>query len=712
MCPAQTRTYDALFLIVPGLLILFPSISSVLTYVLRDFSYFERFCIVRDNLVGTHMSARKPLPVDRREVNFYEFIIYLYLQLIVQPSFGYPYAKGIRRPDPESSSLSSSSSSAASYISPRTAVVGSLSQPSQPLSAREKEPTSARKVAVRRKIHTHEAVSPRANAAMSRLDSSNTSSGEKQGASTEATGATPPSAQSSTASLPSHSSPMPSRIDANADTNASGPYGGKASPRAVKSPRAAGISPPPRSPKTTAANPSEPRRKSTFASSSPNLGASSMISKPSEATDNAPGSNSFRMRLNRTPTSVPLSQQMEFMQEHLGYILRLLCADEPSCNVRRSELEPLNFLLAVAYSNVAVHDLNLIDVLPKANVTEKYSRLDLTEWLLHRLRVNAYLYSMTPSEVRQETFDNAVMSTALSASKNLVKRPISVVGVHQQTVLRADTESLPMRGTIFAPELSAGMHSVESVVDSRFARVKNCNSSYIYMLCAVSCMKVQHCNESIIVVGAVSSLLCVENCKDTTIITACKAIQISNCENCTFYLMTSTPPLLLGNNYGLQFGPYCTHYRSLDRHVTEAGLDSSQNLWNQPILFIVELLREHQPPIVPFGNARYPLKAAISKLEKQAFSLVPPDNFSPFRVPFELHGPTKQIPFPLPSDYQLALEDHTEEAILLKKELDRLIQDKKRQALVQHLVRTHFERWLAETGAMQQIEDLVKLQMQ
>lgn len=106
------------------------------------------------------------------------------------------------------------------------------------------------------------------------------------------------------------------------------------------------------------------------------------------------------------------------------------------------------------------------------------------------------------------------------------------------------------------------------------------------------------------------------------------------------------------------------------------------------------------------------LRSAITKIEKQTFSLVSPDNFSPFRVPFEVHGSTKQNPFPLPSDYQLALEDHTEEAILLKKELDRLIQDKRTQVQVQTLVRTQFEKWLAETGAMQQIEDLVKLQIQ
>jgi hypothetical protein len=402
-------------------------------------------------------------------------------------------------------------------------------------------------------------------------------------------------------------------------------------------------------------------------------------------------------------TKVSLAEQLAFIQEHLGSILRLLCADDPTCNVRRSELEPLNFLLTVGQSNFAVHELNLIDVLPKAATTERYSRIDLTEWILLRLKINTFLYSLNPADARMEGVQGAMVSLP---PKNIVKRPISVIGIHQQTLLRADPESIPTRGSVDVPYVN------DDTVDGRFARIVNSNSSFIYILSPVSCAKIQQCTESIVVVGAVGSIMIVEDCKDTTIITACKSIQISNCENCVFYLLTSTQPLILANNYGLQFGPYCTHYRSLDRHVAEAGLDTSKNLWNQPLLYIVELLKDHQPPVIAVGNSRHPLRTGISKLEKQTFSLVAPDNFSPFRVPFELHGPTKQIPFPLPSDYQLALEDHTEEAILLKKELDRLIQDKRQQAQVQLLVRTQFEKWLAETGAMQQIEDLVKLQIQ
>lgn len=484
--------------------------------------------------------------------------------------------------------------------------------------------------------------------------------------------------------------------------------GARSSPRSGVSPRGATPSPPPRSPKadskrktTTSSNTTS---SATGISSSQALSNSTSSKNGSVFSAAAYSDAAARRDANPSANSVSLAEQLLFVQEHLGYVLRLLCADDPSCNIRRSELEPLNFLLAVAQSYHAVHDLNLVDVLPKALTTDRYSRIDLAEWILLRLRINTYLYSTNPADLRLESLETVL---SLYPAKNVVKRPISVIGIHQQTVLRTDIESLVSRNS------QADVSMLTSgTVDSRYARIKNCNSSYIYLLAPVSCMKIENCNDSIIVVGAVSSLITVENCKGTKIITACKSIQISNCEKCTFFLMTSTPPLVLGNNYDLQFGPYCTHYRSLDRHVLEAGLDTSFNLWNMPLLYLVELLKDYQPSVIPVGSSRHPLRVAISKLEKQAFSLVSPDNFSPFRVPFELHGPTKQIPFPLPSDYQLALEDHTEEAILLKKELDRLIQDKKRQSQIQTAVRTHFEKWLAETGALQQIEDLVKLQIQ
>lgn len=629
------------------------------------YSYFERFCIVRDNLQGTQVSSRKPLPIDRREVNFYEFIIYLYIQLVVQPSFGHSFSKGVKWP-------ASVHDPSHVQASPRVHLSSSGSA-HPPLSARDRDPMSARK-GLRSKRHHVDAPSPR----------------HPQSARSE------PIAEK-------NEKVTDKPVDASSKDTSSGdspqqtPHAPLKSPRHPASPRGATPSPPPRSPKNA-----ESKRKATVGSSTSNLSASQSISSPKSESPSVEALRQYRT--SPSSISIHLAYQLQFIQEHLGYIMRLLCADDASCNVKRSELEPLNFLLAVAQSFHAVHDLNLVDILPKASTTDRYSRIDLTEWINLRLRINYYLYSTNVSELRLEGLE-AVLSAY--PSKNLVKRPISVIGIHQQTILRTDPESIISRNS--PSDVSV---PIDSTVDGRYARVKNCNSSYIYLLCPLSCMKVENCTDSIIVVGAVSSLISIENCKDTTIIAACKSIQISNCERCTFYLMTSTPPLILANNYDLQFGPYCTHYRSLDRHVTEAGLDISYNLWNQPVLFLIELLKDYQPSVIPVGSSRHPVKAAISKLEKQAFSLVAPDNFSPFRVPFELHGPTKQIPFPLPSDYQLALEDHTEEAILLKKELDRLIQDKKRQAQVQSAVRTHFEKWLAETGALQQIEDLVKLQIQ
>lgn len=630
-------------------------------------SYFERFCLVRDNLQGTQVSSRKPLPIDRREVNFYEFIIYLYIQLVVQPSFGYSFSKGVKWP-------TTVAESSPVQASPRVHLTSSGGM-HPPLSARDRDPMSARK-GLRSKRHHVDAPSPRH----------------------------PHSARSEPISEKPERA-VDKVIDASSKDTSSGdspqltPHGAsKQSPRMPTSPRGATPSPPPRSPKNTDAS----KRKATVGSSTSNLSASQSVTSPKS---DSPAFEALRQhRMSPSAISIPLTHQLQFVQEHLGYILRLLCADDPACNVKRSELEPLNFLLAVAQSFYAVHDLNLVDILPKASTTDRYSRIDLAEWINLRLRINHYLYSNNPSELRLEGLETVLSSYP---SKNLVKRPISVVGIHQQTILRTDPESIISRNS--PSDVSV---PVDSTVDGRYARIKNCNSSFIYLLCPISSMKIENCTDSIVVIGAVSSLISVENCKDTTIITACKSIQISNCERCTFYLMTSTQPLILANNYDLQFGPYCTHYRSLDRHVAEAGLDVSYNLWNQPVLYLVELLKDYQPSVIAVGSSRHPIKAAISKLEKQAYSLVAPDNFSPFRIPFELHGPTKQIPFPLPSDYQLALEDHTEEAILLKKELDRLIQDKKRQAQVQSAVRSHFEKWLAETGALQQIEDLVKLQIQ
>eukprot|EP01125_Pyxidicula_operculata_P021672 TRINITY_DN849_c1_g1_i1.p1 TRINITY_DN849_c1_g1~~TRINITY_DN849_c1_g1_i1.p1 ORF type:complete len:2273 (-),score=665.98 TRINITY_DN849_c1_g1_i1:184-7002(-) len=134
------------------------------------------------------------------------------------------------------------------------------------------------------------------------------------------------------------------------------------------------------------------------------------------------------------------------------------------------------------------------------------------------------------------------------------------------------------------------------------ARVVNCNKCNVYILMPIGNCLVRNCHDTNIVLGAVSGTLLVEDCSNLTIISACHQVQIFNTYDSRFNLFTLSPPLLVGINYGIEFGPFNTYYRSLDRHLRAAGLDPTKNNhWDQPILFSKDIVSHSNK--IKKGNA-------------------------------------------------------------------------------------------------------------
>lgn len=390
-----------------------------------------------------------------------------------------------------------------------------------------------------------------------------------------------------------------------------------------------------------------------------------------------------------------LVKQFNFVKENIGLLLRLLSADEPQNTIKRNELKPLKFLFACGVNFFSMYTSPFVEFLPKYNKRKRYGRIELGEWIIHKLRINTHVY-LLDSTLNGETTKS---SRGASIKKVYLCKPIRILNAHNKTLLRTDPASLPQ------DTLNTPLKNNEEV-DPNFAYLYNCSYCYIYLLCPLFHVKIDSCNSCTIVLGAVSGIISVEKCKNVTIIAACQSIQIVNCDGSTFFLFTSRSPLLIGSNHGLVFGPYNTHYKSLQRHIHDARLDTRKNRWNQPIVYVLEILKNKQT--IP---SRAAMRMAPQRLERQTYVTIKPDNFVPFRIPFELQGQTKQIPFELENDYQLALEEHSEDVINVKKVLDK-IKDKKLQAKVQESIKEKFETWLAETGEIQQIEDLLSLQME
>jgi hypothetical protein len=96
----------------------------------------------------------------------------------------------------------------------------------------------------------------------------------------------------------------------------------------------------------------------------------------------------------------------------------------------------------------------------------------------------------------------------------------------------------------------------------------------------------------------------------------------------------------------------------------------------------------------------------------ETFSIIPPEEFVPFRVPFDLVGDTKSNPYELEPAYQYALEAHAEEALELKRFIESQKYDRSTKEKFKSIIKESFEDWLRASGNMQQLEDLAKLQVE
>jgi hypothetical protein len=187
------------------------------------------------------------------------------------------------------------------------------------------------------------------------------------------------------------------------------------------------------------------------------------------------------------------------------------------------------------------------------------------------------------------------------------------------------SHSLPSRGSSAPPVMLDTMY--------QDARVSNCSALFLYVLRPMGHVRISECIDCTIVLGAVGGILDVRDCKRTKIIAACHAVQAANNEDCDFFLLTNTKPILLGSNHGLFFGPFNTHYRSLHRHLREARIFPlfvwkhiffvflrqllvlipflccfSANYWCEPIICALDALKDFPAPglLSPF---RSPIRA-------------------------------------------------------------------------------------------------------
>ncbi|KAG8463768.1 hypothetical protein KFE25_004041 [Diacronema lutheri] len=244
--------------------------------------------------------------------------------------------------------------------------------------------------------------------------------------------------------------------------------------------------------------------------------------------------------------------------------------------------------------------------------------------------------------------------------------------------------------------------------DACEALIVDCHGAYIYVLAPVRSVLVLGCTSCTIVLGAVSRNLSIEHCERLRVHAACGSVRIANCIEMNAFLCANRPPILTGENHRVSLAPFNAFFPRLARDLEDARIETrlAANLWDKPVAFSA-----------PDG----PVPPAVA-------SLLPPDRFLPFAVPFESgalpsspaqHGSaaagllraesdweTAGNPCELPREYAAALAAAKRRLLAFQAQLGRISAPAVREE-VQAAVHGRFKEWLVKSGHMRQVHDLM-----
>ncbi|XP_006636353.2 TBCC domain-containing protein 1 [Lepisosteus oculatus] len=376
---------------------------------------------------------------------------------------------------------------------------------------------------------------------------------------------------------------------------------------------------------------------------------------------------------------------LSFIQTHLSDLLELVLEPEqlggPGQAVHDSQvsaeaLRGLSFLLEGSLSRGrAVHGLHeLLGWGPLqaqagySALTHSFSLPRLQAWLRESLTANPFGTTACLRSGKKlawaQQVDGAMKRAKIARNTHIAppgSRVVLMSQVYRQTVAK-DSEKL------------AGAN----------VKLHRCSEAYIYLLTPLRSVSVEKCRNTTVVLGPVQSTVHVQSCEDVCVVCVAGRLSVGASSRCTFHALTPTRPLLLPGNEALTLAPFHTHYPSLEDHMASVGLAVVPSSWDQPLLLGSE---------GPLGNPPY--------------RLLPPSEFCPLVVPFEMEGDTTEIPGGLPPQYQKALTAREQRVQNWQRTVKEAKLNKEQRRQFQALVEQKFHEWLLESGHRQQLDSLI-----
>ncbi|XP_060623996.2 TBCC domain-containing protein 1 [Anolis sagrei] len=257
-------------------------------------------------------------------------------------------------------------------------------------------------------------------------------------------------------------------------------------------------------------------------------------------------------------------------------------------------------------------------------------------------------------------------------------------GATKRAKIACNTDMVPPghRIVVMSQVYKQTLAKSSSTLEDTHVKIHRCCESFIYLLSPLRSVTIEKCRNSTFVLGPVRTVVHLHSCDNVKVIVVCHRLSLSKTTNCTLHVLTPTRPLILLGNQAITFAPFHTHYPMLEDHMARSGLATVPNYWDNPML----VCRENY--------------------EKDLYKLLPPLEFYPFVVPFEMEGDTTEIPGGLPPAYQKAQSQREQRIRIWQKTVKKAGLTKDQRKAFQVLVEKKFSEWLVQTGSLQQLDSL------
>ncbi|XP_041936609.1 TBCC domain-containing protein 1 [Alosa sapidissima] len=400
----------------------------------------------------------------------------------------------------------------------------------------------------------------------------------------------------------------------------------------------------------------------------------------------SPSSSDREAKFNSQNKNWDDQAHLTFVQSHLSELLELLL--EPgqlsgSGQVLRDSQVPLEALHGLSLllegsmsRGRSVHPLHRLLSRPPLQAQTGYSKLSrsfglqqLQQWLRQALTLNPFGISACLRSGKKlawaQQVEGAIKRAKIARNTHMAppgSRVVLMSQIYKQTLAK-DSEKL------------AGSN----------IKLHRCSEAFIYLLSPLRSVCLDKCRNSTVVLGPVECSVHMQGCENVRLVCATGRLAVGSSSHCNIHLLTPTRPLLLPGNVALTLGPFHTHYPSLEDHMASAGLAVVPNLWDQPLL----------------------LGAEGSLLDEGCYRILPPAEFCPLVVPFQMEGDTCEVPGGLPPAYQKALEGREQRVQDWQRTVKEAHLNKEQRRQFQALVEQKFHEWLLATGQRQELDSLI-----